>query len=241
MSPTVFDKHYINRNFDRTGQMSVVITPGVGVFEVDRLLMILTKQRMIDNGQSDCANTQSNRTYLHVNSLSEPNGGRHLLSLCRHWGWLGVYGGAAPARGTIIQGNTVSVGASGRSAAGHWRSFSLQLHNRATPGDSRVGDDYNLPHWINHRQDGCKPNYMQRWNSLILILPGLFCFFFSHICSFYTSKSQNSCSSFTPRIKLAGRKVYSHFYSHTFVWVKKMLNYKFFLECFNILLKWPFF
>lgn len=50
MSPTVFDKHYINRNFDRTGQMSVVITPGVGVFEVDRQLMILTKQRMIDNG-----------------------------------------------------------------------------------------------------------------------------------------------------------------------------------------------
>lgn len=53
VSPTVFDKHYINRNFDRTGQMSVVITPGVGVFEVDRLLMILTKQRMIDNGECD--------------------------------------------------------------------------------------------------------------------------------------------------------------------------------------------
>ncbi|MEQ2180982.1 hypothetical protein GOODEAATRI_006800, partial [Goodea atripinnis] len=51
LKEAVFDKHYINRNFDRTGQMSVVITPGVGVFEVDRLLMILTKQRMIDNGQ----------------------------------------------------------------------------------------------------------------------------------------------------------------------------------------------
>lgn len=51
LSLLVFDKHFINRNFDRTGQMSVVITPGVGVFEVDRLLMILTKQRMIDNGQ----------------------------------------------------------------------------------------------------------------------------------------------------------------------------------------------
>lgn len=61
---SVFDKHYINRNFDRTGQMSVVITPGVGVFEVDRLLMILTKQRMIDNGNSSwllpspCADAQ---------------------------------------------------------------------------------------------------------------------------------------------------------------------------------------
>lgn len=51
----MFDKHYINRNFDRTGQMSVVITPGVGVFEVDRLLMILTKQRMIDNGNASGA------------------------------------------------------------------------------------------------------------------------------------------------------------------------------------------
>ena len=53
----------------------------------------------------------------------------------------------------------------------------FNLHNRTTPGDSRVGEHYNLPHWINH--------------------------------SFYTSKSQNSCSSFTPRIKLAGRKLHA--------------------------------
>lgn len=56
----MFDKHYINRNFDRTGQMSVVITPGVGVFEVDRLLMILTKQRMIDNGECDAVKSGKN-------------------------------------------------------------------------------------------------------------------------------------------------------------------------------------
>uniref|UniRef100_A0A3Q1HCZ2 DEP domain-containing protein n=1 Tax=Anabas testudineus TaxID=64144 RepID=A0A3Q1HCZ2_ANATE len=119
LSFNVFDKHYINRNFDRTGQMSVVITPGVGVFEVDRLLMILTKQRMIDNG-------------IGVDLVCMGEQPLHAVPL-------------------------------------------FKLHNRSTPGDSRVGDDYNLPHWINH--------------------------------SFYTSKSQNSCSSFTPRIKLAGRKV----------------------------------
>ncbi|XP_027875943.1 GATOR complex protein DEPDC5 isoform X2 [Xiphophorus couchianus] len=118
LSFNVFDKHYINRNFDRTGQMSVVITPGVGVFEVDRLLMILTKQRMIDNG-------------IGVDLVCMGEQPLHAVPL-------------------------------------------FKLHNKHTPGDSRVGDDYNLPHWINH--------------------------------SFYTSKSQNSCSSFTPRIKLADRK-----------------------------------
>ncbi|XP_053738521.1 GATOR complex protein DEPDC5 isoform X1 [Synchiropus splendidus] len=121
LSFNVFDKHYINRNFDRTGQMSVVITPGVGVFEVDRLLMILTKQRMIDNG-------------IGVDLVCMGEQPLHAVPL-------------------------------------------FKLHNKASPGDSRVGDDYNLPHWINH--------------------------------SFYTSKSHNACSSFTPRIKLASRKFHA--------------------------------
>ena len=47
---SVFEKHYLDRSFDRTGQLSVVITPGVGVFEVDRELTNVTKQRIIDNG-----------------------------------------------------------------------------------------------------------------------------------------------------------------------------------------------
>ncbi|KAI8435162.1 hypothetical protein MSG28_003534 [Choristoneura fumiferana] len=50
MSLNVFEKHYLDRCFDRTGQLSVVITPGVGVFEVDRELTNVTKQRIIDNG-----------------------------------------------------------------------------------------------------------------------------------------------------------------------------------------------
>ncbi|XP_026538687.1 GATOR complex protein DEPDC5-like [Notechis scutatus] len=118
LSFNVFDKHYINRNFDRTGQMSVVITPGVGVFEVDRLLMILTKQRMIDNG-------------IGVDLVCMGEQPLHAVPL-------------------------------------------FKLHNRCNSGDPGLGDDYNIPHWINH--------------------------------SFYTSKSQLQCNSFTPRIKLAARK-----------------------------------
>ncbi|PNJ49289.1 DEPDC5 isoform 12 [Pongo abelii] len=95
LSFNVFDKHYINRNFDRTGQMSVVITPGVGVFEVDRLLMILTKQRMIDNG-------------IGVDLVCMGEQPLHAVPL-------------------------------------------FKLHNRSAPRDSRLGDDYNIPHWINHR------------------------------------------------------------------------------------------
>ncbi|KAI5731066.1 hypothetical protein M8J77_004068 [Diaphorina citri] len=50
MSLNVFEKHYLDRSFDRTGQLSVVITPGVGVFAVDRELTNVTKQRIIDSG-----------------------------------------------------------------------------------------------------------------------------------------------------------------------------------------------
>ncbi|CAL4061728.1 unnamed protein product, partial [Meganyctiphanes norvegica] len=50
ISLNVFEKHYLERTFDRTGQVSVVITPGVGVFEVDRELTNITKQRIIDYG-----------------------------------------------------------------------------------------------------------------------------------------------------------------------------------------------
>lgn len=49
ISLNVFEKHYLDRSFDRTGQLSVVITPGVGVFEVDRELTNITKQRVSIN------------------------------------------------------------------------------------------------------------------------------------------------------------------------------------------------
>lgn len=50
ISLNVFDKHNVDRSFDRTGQLSIVISPGAGVFEVEFDLTNLTKQRIIDNG-----------------------------------------------------------------------------------------------------------------------------------------------------------------------------------------------
>ena len=50
ISLNTFEKHFINRNLDRTGQQAIVITPGVGIFEVDRDLSMITKQRIIDSG-----------------------------------------------------------------------------------------------------------------------------------------------------------------------------------------------
>lgn len=45
-----FDKHYIDRDLVRTGLSIVIITPGSGLFNVDKKLCRLTTQRMIDNG-----------------------------------------------------------------------------------------------------------------------------------------------------------------------------------------------
>jgi hypothetical protein len=47
-----FDKHYIDRDLSRTGLSIVIITPGTGIFEVDKRLCRMTTQRMIDNGIS---------------------------------------------------------------------------------------------------------------------------------------------------------------------------------------------
>ncbi|XP_072033797.1 GATOR1 complex protein DEPDC5-like isoform X2 [Amphiura filiformis] len=50
LSLNVFDNHYVNRNFDRTGQVVVLISPGAGVFEVGKTLADITRLRMIDYG-----------------------------------------------------------------------------------------------------------------------------------------------------------------------------------------------
>jgi len=52
MGLNVFEKYYVDRSFDRTGKFSVVLTPGAGVFEVDRSLANITRQRTIDCGSS---------------------------------------------------------------------------------------------------------------------------------------------------------------------------------------------
>ena len=52
MALNVFEKYFIDRCFERTGKLSIVITPGAGIFDVDRELMNMTKQRTIDCGSS---------------------------------------------------------------------------------------------------------------------------------------------------------------------------------------------
>ena len=47
----VFKGAYEDRSLEVTGQQMVVITPGPGMFEVDRELATITKQRIVDNGK----------------------------------------------------------------------------------------------------------------------------------------------------------------------------------------------
>jgi hypothetical protein len=42
--------HFLDRDLHRTGQSIVVISPGCGVFEVNKGLAEITYQRMMDNG-----------------------------------------------------------------------------------------------------------------------------------------------------------------------------------------------
>ncbi|XP_068748692.1 GATOR1 complex protein DEPDC5-like [Montipora capricornis] len=52
LSLNAFERHHIDRNFERTGQTVIVVAPGSGVFEVDRELTSITKQRLLDSGVS---------------------------------------------------------------------------------------------------------------------------------------------------------------------------------------------
>ena len=47
----MFEGAYVDRSLEVTGQQMVVITPGAGMFEVDRELATITKQRIVDNGK----------------------------------------------------------------------------------------------------------------------------------------------------------------------------------------------
>ena len=85
----------MDRNFDRTGKVAVVITPGAGVFEVDRELTNITKQRTIDCG---------------------------------------------------VGSDLVCMGEQPLHAAPLFKFHSKNYHNTL-----EVGDDYNIPHWMNHR------------------------------------------------------------------------------------------
>ena len=45
-----FDRHYIDRDLSRTGLCIIVVSPGTGLFRVDKSLLRLTTERMLENG-----------------------------------------------------------------------------------------------------------------------------------------------------------------------------------------------
>ncbi|KAE9033687.1 hypothetical protein PR001_g10046 [Phytophthora rubi] len=46
----IFEKHHIDRDLSRSGQSVVLITPGNGIFSVNKRLAEITEQRMMDHG-----------------------------------------------------------------------------------------------------------------------------------------------------------------------------------------------
>ena len=42
-------KHFVDRTFDRSGQLAVVVSPGVGIFMAHRERIDIAIQRVIDN------------------------------------------------------------------------------------------------------------------------------------------------------------------------------------------------
>ena len=47
----MFETFFIDVNLERTNSSCVLITPGSGVFDVDRELTGMTKQRLMDGGR----------------------------------------------------------------------------------------------------------------------------------------------------------------------------------------------
>jgi len=95
LSMNAFEKHHIDRNFERTGQTITIVAPGSGVFEVDREMTSITKQRLLDSGVS-----------IDLVCLAEQP--LHTVPLLKYFN---------KVRGQM---------------------------------EANIGDDYNIPHWMNH-------------------------------------------------------------------------------------------
>ncbi len=52
-----YEGYNVDRNFDRTGKVCLVITPGCGVFDAYSTMVSLTKSRVLDLGGYDTPNS----------------------------------------------------------------------------------------------------------------------------------------------------------------------------------------
>jgi hypothetical protein len=76
ISLNILDKHYMDRDLNRTGNSIVMISAGTGIFKVKPRLAMITKQRMLDNAFGiDCVSLA--RPPVHTVPLFVVNGKKH--------------------------------------------------------------------------------------------------------------------------------------------------------------------
>ncbi|TPX59745.1 hypothetical protein SpCBS45565_g07662 [Spizellomyces sp. 'palustris'] len=196
-----FDRHYIDRDLSRTGLSIVIITPGSGTFEVDKKLLRLTAQRMVDNGIG-----------LDLVCLSKPPLYTVPLFQFLSKDWAGISGWAMSNSGTsadtesAISGEkrwaTPGTGATnGRLADRSFEKAGLGVGGAGVNfagggmagGGTAPGAERRLEAWDPLYYDDPSPSNPER---PFFMMPNWV------MCSFWTRDDENSRSGFTLRCKM---------------------------------------
>ncbi|TYZ66574.1 hypothetical protein PybrP1_010056 [[Pythium] brassicae (nom. inval.)] len=128
----ILDKHYMDRDLNRTGQSIVMITAGCSIFNVDERLAQITKQRMMDNGVG-----------MDMISLTTPPMHVVPLFICPRRGFppspLATTTGAAAA--TAAGGYSSALASESASSPQRRDTFSVNSDGPSSPGTI---DEYSL-------------------------------------------------------------------------------------------------
>ena len=133
----IFDLHHMDRDLTRTGQGVVLISPGIGLFEIDRELLLLTKRRLLDSG-------------VGIDLLCLNSRPLHQVPLLIYKQDAGAEekeeGGVVGPTNSEIQAATASV-ASSISSTSSTSSSSKSISPTSPSADSNQMY-FNVPHWL---------------------------------------------------------------------------------------------